>query len=117
MGSRITLRNNEIKDIMKEIRSLENRGILLKVTTKIVSSQEGGFPNFLRPLMSAGLPLTKNVLVPLAKSVLATSRLMAAASATDAAAIQKKVLESGITALIVSNKEINHTMKIDKSLE
>ena len=30
MASEITLTNNEIKDIMKAIKSLENRGILLK---------------------------------------------------------------------------------------
>ena len=29
VGSELTLRNNEIKDIMKVIKSLENRGILL----------------------------------------------------------------------------------------
>ena len=32
--SRITLTNNKIKDVMKVINSLENRGILLKGTTK-----------------------------------------------------------------------------------
>ena len=66
----ITLTNNEIKDIMKVITSLENRGILLKGTTRKITSQEGGFLNFLRPLMTAGLPLMKSVLTPLAKSVL-----------------------------------------------
>ena len=38
-GSGITLTNNEIKDI-KLIRSLENRGIFLKGTTRKVTSQE-----------------------------------------------------------------------------
>ena len=33
-GSGITLTNNEVKDIKKIIRSLENRGILLKGITK-----------------------------------------------------------------------------------
>ena len=55
-GSGITLTNNEIKDIMKVIKYLENRGILLKGTTRTITSQEGGFLNFLRPLMTAGLP-------------------------------------------------------------
>ena len=41
-GSVITLANNEIKDI-KVITSLENRGILLKGTTRKITSQEGGF--------------------------------------------------------------------------
>ena len=48
-GSGITLTNNEIKDIMKVIKSLENRGILLKETTRKITNQ-GGFLNFLRPL-------------------------------------------------------------------
>ena len=33
-GSGITLTNNEMKDIIKVIKSLENRGILLKGTTR-----------------------------------------------------------------------------------
>ena len=69
-------------------KSLENRGILLKGTTKKFNSQEGEFLSFLRPLMSDGFPLMKNVLTPLAKSVLMQLRLKAAASATDVA-IQK----------------------------
>ena len=44
---------------MKVIKSLENRGILLKGTTSNISIQEGGFLNFLRPLMGASLPLMK----------------------------------------------------------
>ena len=46
-GSGITLTNNEIKDIMKVIKSLENSGILLKGTTRKFTSQERGFLNFL----------------------------------------------------------------------
>ena len=42
-GTGITLTNNEIKDIMKVMKSLENRGILLKGTTRKVTSQEGAF--------------------------------------------------------------------------
>ena len=55
---------------MKVIKSLENRGILLKGTTTKITSQERGLLNLLRPLMTAGLSLIKNVLTPLAKSVL-----------------------------------------------
>ena len=42
--------------------------------------------------------------------------LTAAASATDAA-INKKILGSGTTTLIVSNDEMNEILKIVKSLE
>ena len=42
-GAGVTLSNNEIKDIVKVIKSLENRGILLKGTIRKITSQEGGF--------------------------------------------------------------------------
>ena len=41
--SRITLTNNKIKDILKVIKTLENREILLKGTTRKITSQQGGF--------------------------------------------------------------------------
>ena len=55
-GSGITLTNNEMKANIKVIKSLEKRGILLKGTATKITSQEEGFLNFLRPLMTAGLP-------------------------------------------------------------
>ena len=61
------------------------------------------------------MPLIGNALGPLAKSILIPLGLTAA-SATDAI-IHKKMLESGNTILITSNKEINDIMKIIKSLE
>ena len=48
----ITLTNYEIKYIMIVIKSLENRGISLKRTSREIASQEGGFLNFLRPLVT-----------------------------------------------------------------
>ena len=56
------LTNNEIKDIIKVVKSLENGGLVLKRTTRKISSQEGGFISFLRPLMTAGVPLVSLVL-------------------------------------------------------
>ena len=70
---------------MKAIRSLENTEISLKGTTRKITSQEGGFLNFLRPLMISGFPLMKNIHTPLAKSTLIPFRLTPAASATDSA--------------------------------
>ena len=115
-GSGITLKKNEIKDVMKVIKSLENRGILLKGNTRIITIQEGRFLNILRPLMTAGLPLMKNVLIPLAKSILIPLGLTAAASVTDAT-IQKKIYGSGATSLIISNEEIEDILKIVQSPE
>ena len=43
--------DKEIKYIIKVIRSLENRGILLKGTTRKITSQDGEFLNFVKPLM------------------------------------------------------------------
>ena len=94
--SGITLTNNEIKDIVKVIKSLENRGILLNGTTRKITSQERGFLNFRRPLMSAGLPLMKSVLTPLTKTVLLPFGLSETISAIDAAI--QKIHRSGTTA-------------------
>ena len=73
---------------LKVVRSLENFGILLKEDTRKISSPKGWFLNFVRPLMSVGLPLMKNVLTPSAKSYLVPLGITAAVSATDAV-IQK----------------------------
>ena len=55
--------------------------------------QSGGFlGRLLGPLLKTGLPLMKNVLKPLAKSILIPLGLTAAASATDAA-IHKKMFD------------------------
>ena len=53
----------------------------------------------------------KNLLKPFAKSLLIPLVLTAAASATDAS-IQKKIFGSDMTTLIISNKEMNDTMKM-----
>ena len=46
-GTKITLADNDIKDVKKVIEALENRVILLKGTTRKITSQEGGFLIFL----------------------------------------------------------------------
>ena len=58
----------------------------------------------------------KNVLKPLAKSVLIPLGLTATASPADAG-IHKKILGSGTTTLIISNDEMEDITKIIKSLE
>ena len=80
--------------------------------------QSGGFlGKLLRPLLKTGLPLIKNVITRLAKSVLIPLGLTAAASAADAG-IHKKILGSGNnTTLIISNKDMDDLIKIVKSLE
>ena len=73
------------KDILKIISPLENREIFLKGTPEKITFQEGGFLNFLKSLLSVGLPLIKSVLAPLAKIVLVPLGLTATPSTTDAA--------------------------------
>ena len=58
----------------------------------------------------------KNVLKPLAKSVLISLGLTAAASATDVATF-KKMFGSGMAILIILNEEMNDIMNTVKSLE
>ena len=104
-GPGIRLTNNEIKEVMKIIKSLEKGGILLKGITRKSISQEGRFIDFLRLLMTAGLILMKRVFTPLAKSLLIPLVLTPATSSTDAAN-QNKIYGSGTTTLIISNEEI-----------
>ena len=82
--------------------------------------------------MKVGLLLMKNLITPLAKSVLIPLGLTAAAVAADAG-IDKKIIGcpldlaqqpydpqvfgSGTTTLKISNKEMENVMKIVKSLE
>ena len=80
--------------------------------------QAGGFlGRLLDSLLKTGLPLIKNVIKPLAKSVLIPLGLTAAAAAAANAGILKKILGSGNTTPIISNDEINDIIKIIQSLE
>ena len=76
--------------------------------------QSGGFlGRLLGPLLKTGLPLIKNVIKLLAKSVLIPLGLAAAASAADAG-IHEKIIGSGTTTLIISNDKMEYIMKIVK---
>ena len=102
------LTNNEIKYIIKLIRSNESRIILLNGTTRNYIRK---ILNFLRPLILACVSLIKNILAPSAKIVLIPLELMATASATDSA-IQNKIYGSGIKTLMFLNEEFDNTVKI-----
>ena len=79
--------------------------------------QSGGFLGRpLGPLLKTGLPLIKNVIKPLAKSVLISLGLTAAVSAADAG-IHKEILGSGNATPIISNDEMKDIIKMVKSLE
>ena len=54
------LTNNKIKDIKEATRFLEKRGILLKGTIWKITSQEGGFLKFFRPVTDIQLTINEN---------------------------------------------------------
>ena len=83
--------------------------------SKIIQSG-GVLSKLLGPLLKTRLPLIKNVIRLLAKSVLIPLGLTAAASAADAG-IHKKILGSGNTTLIISNEERNDIIKIVQTLK
>ena len=96
-----------------------NRSIDLKFSKAQINKiiQCGGFlGKLLGPLLKTRLPLIKNVIKPLAKSVSITLGLTAAVSASDEG-IHKKILGSGNTTLIISNEEMNDIIKIVQALE
>ena len=73
--------------------------------------QSGGFRGkILGPLLKTGLPLLKSVIKPLG-----LLGLTAANSVIDAG-VQKKIYGSGTTTLVISNEEMNDTMKIVQAL-
>ena len=65
--------------------------------------------------MKVGLPLMKNILKPLAKSILIPIELKVAAAADGG--IHKIVLRSRTTALVISNEETKDIMELVKSLD
>ena len=69
------------------------------------------------PLLKAGLPLMKNVIKPLAKSVLIPLGLTASAASAEDAGIHKKIWRFGATTVIISNGEIEDIIKIVKYLK
>ena len=115
---KLLLTNRQVSNLRKAFASHTSTDIKLSKTQLSKMIQSGVFlSKLLRPLLRTGLPLIKNVIKPLAKSVLVSSRLASAASAADAG-IHKKILGSGHnTTLITSNDEMEDILKIVKSLK
>ena len=114
---KLLLTNRQVSNLRKAFANHLSADIKLSKTQLSKMIQSGGFlSRLLGPLLKTGLLLIKNVIKPLAKSVLILLRLTAAASAADAG-IHKKILGSGNTTLIISNNEIEDIIKIVKSLE
>ena len=79
--------------------------------------QSGGFlDRIFGPLLKTGLSSMKNLIKPLAKSVLFPLWVIAPASVADAG-IHKKILVSGTTSPIISNNEMKDIIKTVISFE
>ena len=115
---RLLLTNTRVSKFCKSFANGSATDIKLSKThLHEIVQLEGFLGRILEPLLKIGLPLIKNVLKPLAKSVLIPLGLTVATSATDSA-IHKKMFGSGMKiSLIISNQEINDIIKIGKSLE
>ena len=114
----LLLTDRQVSSLRKSFANNSSADIKLSKTQLSKMVQLGGFlGKLLGPLLKTGLPLIKNVITPLAKSVLIPLGLTAAASAADAG-IHKKILGSGnTTTLIISNNEMEDLIKIVESLE
>ena len=120
----LLLTNRQVANIRKAFANNSSIDIKLSKTQLSKMIQSGGFlGRLLGPLLKTGLPLIKNVIKPLAKSVLIPLELTAAASTADAG-IHKKFLgldnhylHNNTTTLIISNDEMEDIIKIVKSLE
>ena len=115
---KLLLTNRQVSNLPKAFANHLSADIKLSKTQLSKMIQSGGFlGKLLGPLLKTGLPLIKNVIKPLAKSVLIPLGLTAVASAADAG-IHKKILGSGSkTTVIISNDKIEAIIKIVKSLE
>ena len=131
---KLLLTNRQVSNLCKAFANKSSTDIKLSKTQLSEIIQSGGFlGRLLGPLLKTGLPLIKNVIKPLAKSVLIPLGLTAATSAADAG-IHKKILGSGRHSpsvshnhpssshnnsnaiLIISNDEMDDIIKIVKSL-
>ena len=89
---KLLLTNRQVGNLRKAFANYLSTGIKLSKTQLSKMIQSGGFlGRLLGPLLKTGLPLIKNVIKPLAKSVLIPLGLTAVASAADAG-IHKKNL-------------------------
>ena len=108
---KLLLADRQVASLPKSFTSHSSADIKLSKTQLSNMIQSGEFfSRLLAPLLKTGLLLIRNIIKPLAKSVLIPLGLMAAAAAADAG-IHKKILGSGNTTLIISNSGIEDIIK------
>ena len=105
----LLLTDRQVSNLCKSFANNSSADVKLSKTqlSKMIQS-EGFISRLLGPLIKPELPLIKNVIKPLAISVLIPLELTAAA---------KKILGSGTATLIISNEKMNNIMKIIQALE
>ena len=123
---KLLLTGRQVSSIHKAFSNNSSADIKFSKNQLSKMIQSGGFlGKLLGPLLKTGLPLIKNVITPLAKSVLIPLGLTATASAAYAG-MHKKILGSGrhfssashnTTRLVISNKDMEDLIKIVKSLK
>ena len=124
---KLLLTNRQVENLRKAFANKSSTDINLSTTQLSKMIQSGGLlGRLLGPLLKTKLPLIKNVIKPLAESVLIPLGLTAAASAPDAG-IHKKILGSGHrpsdsashnnATLIISNDEMKGIIEIVQSVE
>ena len=102
----LLLTNRQVANLRKAFANNSSTDIKLSKTQLSKIIQSGGFlGRLLDPLLKTGLPLMKNVIKPLAKSVLILLGLTAVASAADAGN-HKIILGFGTATLIILNDEM-----------
>ena len=112
---KLLLTDRQVAKLHKAFANGSSTDIMPSKTQLSKMIQPGDFfRKLLGPLLKTGLRLIKTVIEPLAESVIIPLGLTAAAAAD--AGIHKIILESGTTALIISN-EMEVIMRIVKSLE
>ena len=118
--------NRQVENLCKTFAKKSLTDVKLSKTQLSKMIQSGQLlGRLLSSLLKTGLPLIKNDIRPLAKSILIPLGLIAAASAADAG-IHKKILVSGryhssssapkTTILIISNDKMKYLIEIVKSL-
>ena len=104
---KLLLTNTEVLRLRKVFANNSSDNTKLSKTYLSEIGQSGRFfGTFPESLFKTDLPFMKNLLNLSAESVLIPVRLIASPSVTDAA-IQNEIFQSGMTALIISNKEID----------
>ena len=115
--NRVLLIDTQVSMLLKVLANGSSANMKLSKTQLQKIGKSGGFlSRLLEPLLKTRLPLIKNVLELLARSVLTTLGLTAAILATYAA-VQKKNFGSGMTALTISSKKMYDIVKIVKPHE